>query len=352
MIKIHNIKRSLGNFVAISRGRILGRTHVPHPRKQIFIETSGLCNLTCRFCAYDKMPKGSLMGNQLFIDAVDQAARLGFTEIVMTPMLGDLFSDPKIYEKLDILESDERIQSVVFYTNLIMARSRDIHRLGQYSKLRQFLVSIYGIDDESFELTTRKPARQLEKFCDNLEHLLAVYRQTPFPDGLNFSLRTVAMDGDPLARNTKVTRLISEFLKLDGCRLSVGGEYDSWGGIITQDDVAPLGIDITRGELIYMHGACTKLFAEVQIGHDGKVHACACRDTTGTLIIGDIKETPLGDILSLGNDTYRKIIDDQMRGQFLKNCRSCSSYRSIHDHRSADARANLIDLETARKLIS
>ncbi|HER27384.1 MAG TPA: hypothetical protein ENI69_09785, partial [Rhodospirillales bacterium] len=117
-------------------------------------------------------------------------------------------------------------------------------------------------------------------------------------------------------------------------------------------DVDPLGIQITRGELIYMHGACTKLFGEVQIAYDGRVRACACRDTGGSLIIGDMKKTPLAEILCLDNAAYRSIIDDQMAGKFLSNCRSCSSYRSVYDHRAADAGAAMITIEQARKVIS
>lgn len=352
MTSLYSIKRSLGSFAAITGNRLLGRTFAPHPRRRIFIEPSGLCNLACRFCAYEQMPEGSLMPHELFERAIDEAATMGFTEVVLTPMLGEVFSDPGIYDKLDLLEADGRIESVLFYTNLIMARSDQLARLGNYRKLRQLFVSLYGIDAEGFEATTRKPSRQLDKLIDNLQQLLELYKDKPFPDGLHFNLRTVAMTGDPLSRDTPVTRLLRQFVELDGCHLSVGGEYDSWGGVIEQADVDALGISITHGEDIYMHGACTKLFEGVQISHDGQVRACACRDTAGELLIGDITMTPLEDILSLSNDLYRKIIEEQMRGRFSKTCRSCASFRSIYDHRATDEAADPVDMKTAMAIIS
>lgn len=292
------------------------------------------------------------MPDALFARAIDEAAAMGFTEVVLTPMLGEVFSDPHVYHRLDLLEADERIETVLFYTNLIMARADQLGRLGDYGKLRQLHVSLYGIDAASFEATTRKPAKQLDKLLDNLRRLLELYRDKPFPGGLHFNLRTIAMTGDPLSRDTALTRLLRQFLELDGCRLSTGGEYDSWGGLIGQADVDALGISITRGEDIYMHGACTKLFEGVQIAHDGRVRACACRDTVGELLIGDIRATPLKDILGLSNDGYREIIEAQMRGSFPKTCRSCSSFRSVYDHRAADEAAEPVDMETAMAIIS
>ena len=53
----------------------------------------------------------------------------------------------------------------------------------------------------------------------------------------------------------------------------------------------------------------------------------------GSLIIGDLKEKPLAELLSLSNDPYRTLIESQMKGQFDKNCRASSSYRSIYDDR-------------------
>jgi len=349
---LHSIRRSLGSFAAITRNRLLGRTFAPHPRRRIFIEPSGLCNLACRFCAYEQLPKGHLMPDEVFARAVDEAAAMGFTEVVLTPMLGEVFSDPRIYDKLDLLEADERIESVLFYTNLIMARGDQLPRLGDYGKLRQLFVSLYGIDAAGFETTTRKPAKQLDKLLDNLERLLDLYRDKPFPGGLHFNMRTVAMEGDPLSRDTAVTRLLRQFLELDGCHLSIGGEYDSWGGLIGQADVDALGISVARGEDIYMHGACTKLLEGVQIAHDGRVRACACRDSAGELLIGDITETPLKDILGLSNDRYRKIIKEQMRGNFSKTCRTCSSFRSVYDHRAACEATEPVNMETAMAIIS
>ena len=69
--------RNLLSAVEIKVNRRLGREFVPAPRDMLFIETSSLCNLKCRFCAYEKKhsPKIS-MKDDFFVDCVGQALDL------------------------------------------------------------------------------------------------------------------------------------------------------------------------------------------------------------------------------------------------------------------------------------
>jgi hypothetical protein len=78
------------------------------------------------------------------------------------------------------------------------------------------------------------------------------------------------------------------------------------------------------------------LFTTVQVLATGIVNGCACRDVEATLQIGDIKTTPLRDIISGGNPAYRQLIEEQQRGEFRPVCRSCDFYKSIYHHRERD----------------
>jgi transposase len=83
----------------------------------------------------------------------------------------------------------------------------------------------------------------------------------------------------------------------------------------------------------YKFGACEKLFNSVQVTASGVVNACACRDVDATLQIGNVKTTPLADIVSPENPRYMAIIEQQQRGEFAPICRSCDFYKSIYHHR-------------------
>src|SRR6185436_4893243 len=112
------------------------------------------------------------------------------------------------------------------------------------------------------------------------------------------------------------------------------GVYNNWGGYISQADVEGLDMQINSTEAVYKYGACEKLFNSVQVTATGVVNACACRDVDATLKIGDVKKTPLADIVSPSNPAYMQIIDEQQRGEFRPICRSCDFYKSIYHHRS------------------
>ena len=154
-----------------------------------------------------------------------------------------------------------------------------------------------------------------------------------------------------MERDTELSALLRKFAA-KGANVSEDNGYDNWVGTITQDEVDSLGIKLTDGHL-YMHGTCTKVFAEIQIKADGQVHACACHDIDGSLVVGNLNQTKLKDILSFENAPYRELIESQMQGQFNKNCRSCSSYRSVYDGRASAADPNLsvMSYEDACKIL-
>ncbi len=326
------IRRGLGNFAAIIKSRLSGNTYVPHPRRAIFIETSGRCNLACRFCAYAKSKPGGFMPSERFADVLEQVGDMGYRFVWLTPMLGEVFADPQITEKFALLETDPRIEAYSFYSNFILARLAQVEALSDLRKLSGLYISLYGIDAETFEQTTRKPASQFEKLQENLSHLLGIMDDWHPRDGINFNVRTVKTHTPILECDTPTAELLRD-LTAKGASVSVAEEYDSWGGTIPQSDVTPLGIELVDGNHLYMHGPCTKIFAEVQIKADGQVHACACRDMDGSLNIGHLDNAPLKEILSFANDTYRELIRSQTQNQFGANCRACSSYRSIYDSR-------------------
>ena len=334
------LRRSLGNFVAITKSRLAGKSYVPHPRKNIFIETSGRCNLACRFCAYAKTTPGGFMTNENFSQTLEQVCELGFDFIWLTPMLGEAFADPHISDKFDHLEDISQIHGYSFYSNFILARPQQIRAFNQLDKLTSIFISLYGYDVNSFIKTTRKPASQFLKLQDNLKLLIELSRDWQPRDGLHFNVRTEASKTLILERDTPQSDLLRQLVK-KGAHLSEATEYDTWGGTITKSDVESLGIDLVDGNNLYMHGACTKVFSEIQIKADRQVHACACRDMDGSLIIGDLKQDKLSHILSFENTVYKNLISAQMQGSFGSNCKSCSSYRSVLDGRAASQDAHL-----------
>lgn len=353
-LQLRALRRSLGNFVSTAANRLRRRSFVPHPRKAISIETSARCNLACRFCAYEKHGPGGFMSDADFAAAVEQAVAMGIDEIWLTPMLGELFADPKTDARLQLLENTDGVSAYGFFSNFILPRPQMVAGLGGLSKLFAMHISIYGHDRESFRLVTRKPGSQFDKLIDNLSALEAALARRYPPGGVHFTIRTIAgISRDTLPDNELIGRLrgLSERF---GANIMVADEYDTWAGEISPDDVREMGIQLLDGRGVYRSGACTLLFSGAQIAADGSVHACACRDVDGSLEIGALGDAPLRQILAWSNPRYQSIIRDHENGVFGANCRSCSMYRSIRDHRAAaqDTRLRTVPLERAIEIMS
>ena len=294
------------------------------------------------------------MSDADFAAAIDQAVAMGIDEIWLTPMLGELFADPKTDDRLQMLENTDGITAYGFFSNFILPRPEMVARLGNLNKLFAMHISIYGHDRETFQLVTRKPEAQFDKLIDNLNALEpALARRYP-PGGVHFTIRTVGgMSLEGLPNNELIDRLRSLSMRF-GANIMIADEYDTWAGEIRSEDVREMGIELLDGGNIYRSGACTLLFSGVQIAADGRVHACACRDVDGSLEIGSLDESPLWQILSWSNPRYQSIIRDHENGVFGPNCRSCSMYRSIRDHRAAaqDTRMRTVPLERAIEIMS
>ena len=275
------------------------------------------------------------MSKELFANIVGQAVKLGFSNFWLTPMLGEVFADPNCEERFCFLEQTSGVQTYGFYTNFILPREKTIRGFSKLTKFTALHISIYGHDRESFQQVTRKPPLQYDRLLKNLSTLEETLAERVFPGGLHFSIRTLGGTNIRNLPETDVTRRLRRIVDRYGATIMVADVYDTWGGTVTPEDVREVGIKLTDGNGIYMHGACTLLFSSPQVTSDGTVHACACRDVDGSLTIGNLWDEPLVKILSMSNPAYRQIIESQQNSIYSSNCRSCSMYRSIYDHRPA-----------------
>lgn len=70
---LDRLKRSLGWWLLLEFNRLLGRSWAPSTRREISVEPTTLCNLGCRFCAYEmKLRPRVTMADDRFAEAVAQ----------------------------------------------------------------------------------------------------------------------------------------------------------------------------------------------------------------------------------------------------------------------------------------
>jgi len=316
----------------INRAR--GRESIPQTNL-IFVITSGVCNLACRFCHYPKKTEGKVISEtDRFADYIEQVGTYGIDHISLTPMTGEAMFDKRFLEKVDAIERSDAIKSFEIYSNFILAKPEVIEGLCASRKFRSLTVSLYGENAEAFSRITQKPANQFDRLVANLEHLLSVADR--WPAQTTFGMRNSRhFDWSPLRPATGPESRLQAVLR-QLCRhprFQWAGNYtnyDSWGGTVTAADVEGLDIDISKRSAMPKIGACYMIFDEQAIMPDGRVNACACRAIDDSLVIGDLSRQTLEEVLSLQNPAFAGLIERQQKGDFPAACRTCTWYKSIY----------------------
>jgi sulfatase maturation enzyme AslB (radical SAM superfamily) len=332
-MSIAAVGNHLRNFLIrmeVGVNRALRREFIQKDRSMFHIETSSACNLKCRFCAYTKKTTPTVsMEYDPFVHTVLQALELGYTRFELTPCTGDVFMDRTLMRKLQFLEQHPKVESYELFTNLTIPKPETVERLAGLHKLKHMTVSVYGHDRDSFIAIAGGTEKLYGRLLANLEALLRTHSRASYE--LAIGLRSTRKQAK--GAGSELMALIERF-RAGGVDIWVSpGVYNNWGGKITQADVAGLDMHINSTATTYKFGACEKLFNSVQVTASGVVNACACRDVDATLQIGNVKTTPLADIVSPENPRYMAIIEQQQRGEFAPICRSCDFYKSIYHHR-------------------
>lgn len=331
--KINSFVNKSINYVIIKYNRYRNKSFIPHPRNSIHVETTSLCNLKCKFCAYEKrdldLHPSQTMKIENFKNIIHQCINEKYKYIGLTPTTGDIFMDKNIFEKLKYLEDCSGINGFFFYTNFIPIKTEKIENLISFEKLRYLGLSIYGHDQETFINFTKSSEVAYRKLIENLKTLERLFFEKRNKiKNISINLRSTKnflLDNN----NSDLCKIIKKIIKYEFTTYTYTHEYNNWGNLIKNEDIKNLNIHFSDKNII-KNGACSLIFGKNIIGVNGNVNACACRDANFSLRIGNVYNNSLGKILSKKNDVYTKLIQSQNDGHFPDVCKSCDFYTSIY----------------------
>ena len=321
---------SVYKYISINYNYALNKEYIFNPYEWMLIETSGICNLRCKFCAYEKkVLQRIIMNDEDFCNYVNQALEIGYKKFDLTPLTGEIFVDKSAINKLKYLENNPRVLEYKIVTNLIPVNINDIDELFTLNKLKEICISLYGHDLESFLELTRGRKNDYYKLIINLKEVKRVMVKKN--SALKIALRTYRdYEFNVNNNDSDLIRIVKEIKKNKNVFLVVNKIYSNWGGLINESDLKKSNIKVAKIASAYKKGACSLLFNKIKILSDGKVNACGCMDANGSLIIGELKKNKLSDILSINNMKYFNIIKNQQSGYYNKVCKQCDMYRSIY----------------------
>ncbi len=312
------------------------KQYIPDILEHINIESTSICNLKCKFCAYDKRDLQQVplqtMELEFFKDITGQCLDMGYKNFGLTPVTGDVFMDKNIITKLDYLETLRKLSGYYFYTNFIATTEKKILKLLEYKKLNNLGLSIYGHDEDSFIKFSMGTSSSYKILLKNLNFL---YEQLKIR-GNNFKIELTQRTSKNFKlenSSSDLSIILKKLLSLKNVEYDISHSFTNWGGLVKEKDVSELNIKF-QTELTKKTGSCSLIYSRLSIGADGIVNACACRDANFSLKIGDLKNTNLKSIISYKNPEYKKLINNQEKNNFSEVCDKCDFYRSIYEKTS------------------
>ena len=261
--------------------------YILNKRKRISPRIEGLiiipttiCNANCVFCAnrflQDKRQRMSL---EMFKQVVDEYKQIGGKRVSITPTIGDIFTDPDIFQKINYLEKKEIDYG--FYTNAIFLQQFMNEILN--SKIPKLHIDIADIipryDAEVFqipEVTSKKRLGDilnlLEKIEDKKSKLMVqfCFRGKRSPKAIFKDFKK-----SPFLKYYKRNVLELSFLQV----------YDNWGGSISKEDL--LGSQILKRPPKFRKYPCESLNS-LSVLPNGDIRLCGCRWQCDCMVIGRI----------------------------------------------------------------
>ena len=257
--------------------------------------------------------------------SVNEIAKNGGDNIVLTPLTGDIFTDRKgIDAKLKFLEDHKDVKKYSFTTNISLLEEKNILFLQTLKKLDNLKISIYGHDEDSFNKITQ--TKLYNKVYKNLLCLRDNIKLFNFK--VQFGIRSY-MDFNFNNSNTPLINLIKSIQQISNAGIDYHRHYTNWGGYVSDEDLKGLPIILKDDKKGYKSGPCARLFNYMVLSNCDVI-LCACRDAMREMVIGNLKNNSLKDIISINNPRYKKWIDDQENDKFNGPCNGCDMYRPVY----------------------
>jgi hypothetical protein len=282
----------------------------------LLIETVNICNNDCVICPYSAQTRDRrIMPMPLFEKVVDDYARIGGGPVSLTPMVGEVFLDKRLKERLLYLRKTPSITKVSTITNATMARRYEDDELAELLAFFDRLsISVYGLDADEFRAMTRKA--DYEETNRSIARILRLAG----PDKVTVGARQLKQRSQG-----EIDGWLAEIAHLAGIapeaiRFSKTITYANWSFF---DTSKKLPYDAEWSPVAENTAQCGLPLASIQVLSDGTVSFCGCANFDGNrgLVIGNANDAALGDLLH--TEQVRKLWNWAEHG-VPDFCRTCS----------------------------
>lgn len=291
----------------------------------LICETVKICNNDCIICPYSRHGRDKhVMTMEVFDRVIAEYASIGGGFLSLTPMVGEVFLDRFLSERIERATACPVIRGVSITTNATHAdRFAPAELATMVRKLCKVQISIYGIDAEEHRALTRRDdhdrvvrsVKALIDACDRPEKLSLAVRVLRPRDDREVREWGRATFGDTIAVSSATAR------------------YSNWGGFFDVGTHLPMGAewlparDNTR--------QCLIPIVAYQVFVNGDVSFCPCCDHAAhsDFALGNIGRQSLAEICNAPR--VRELWSETEGGNLPEPCRTCTFHvpvETVEDH--------------------
>jgi radical SAM protein with 4Fe4S-binding SPASM domain len=253
------------------------------------------------------------MPMELFDRVLSEYAAIGGGYLSLTPMVGEVFLDRFLPERIDRAAACPAIRGISITTNATHAdRFGKAELAAMLRSLCKVQISIYGIDAEEHRALAKR---------DDHERVLrsvgTIIEACGRPDKVSITVRNLRQREDDEVR---------EWVRATfGDSVSVShmtGSYSNWGGLFDAGSQLPMGGRwLPSGENT---GQCLIPIVAYQVFVNGDVSFCPCCDYNShpDFALGNIREQSLADICD--SPRVRQLWAENEDSSLPGPCRTCT----------------------------
>jgi radical SAM protein with 4Fe4S-binding SPASM domain len=284
-------------------------------------ETTNICNNDCVICAYSSQSRAKgVMSLEVFEKVLNDYSELGGGVLSLTPVVGDVFLDGKLADRLRLAERYPLVDDLSVTTNAIATNRYDDEELRYIlNRFRQIQISIYGVDEEEYVAMTRR--HTYSQMLTAIDRVLGLFRGRLVLVSQLLKRRTL----DDVRKWAGAT-----FASLSGTAAQVTirepyNDFSNWG-ILDTTKALPFGA--TWRPNLTTKKQCLTPLVSFQVFWNGNVSFCPCDDfdNSADLHLGNVLQQSLAEMY--GSEKVRRLWNWPAHG-VPEFCKSCSFYQPM-----------------------
>lgn len=280
----------------------------------VIVETVNSCNFNCIFCAKRSLRREkTIMPMDLFKKIVQEYNNIGGGVLSLTPMIGDVFLDPLLLDRIQfVTDNFDNIHLSVTTNGVMSDKYNDAELDFILNAFHKVYISVYGLCENEFGRIT--DSNDYTRCFSSLQRIVKLIEPSKIAFGFRLIYRREEAEIKKWIENSFNTNISFGYTF----------EYNKWPNATLPEKLPGDALWAKRKN---GSAPCLVPLIAMQIFANGNVSLCACADFNSSpeLKLGSVLDTSLESIIN--QDKVLNYFSSYL--EIPEICRKCSFYYPI-----------------------